>query len=182
VVGLQIFDLHTIFQYKSSIWRFPGRLIGVSGGAGATPEFIYIYVFFLPLTVATCLLCTASLKKKKDDEKKTRDTKKRNRQRYANDIAAATMTVNLSGRAALFALSQHEDTKEHLTNLVQSERLQDKKTIPSELWRHSSFVCSGINLSNRRAVGLAANHVGGCLGMSAVAAFSRRSSFSIVPT
>ena len=133
-------------------------------------------------TTATCLLCMASLKEKKEKDPEGICARKRTRQLYANDIAAATTKVNLSGRAALWRLAEHEELQEHLINLVESNRIRDIKKIPDELWRHSSFVCRGINLSNRRAVALAAIHVGGCLGMSAVAAFSRRSSFSIVPT
>jgi hypothetical protein len=122
-------------------------------------------------TIATCVLCTAALEEREILVDPDRHARKR-KERLA---CAVSLTLNLSGRAALWQLHAHESSSEHLGNLMKSEgRLDTKRVIPNELWRNSSFRCAGIKLSTLRAIALSANHVGGCLGMSAVAAFSRR--------
>jgi hypothetical protein len=127
-------------------------------------------------TTATCLLCTAAHDERQKSFQAVKNFNKRKaRFLYANETAAVSLTLNLIGRAALYRLDDHEESKEHLKNLVHSQRLDKHQKVPDELWRHTSFVCAGINLTYRKAVGLAAYNVGGCLGMSAVAAFSRRS-------
>lgn len=123
-------------------------------------------------TTAKCLLCTAA-----HDERQN-SIAKISKKRLAREVYAASavsLTLSLIGRAALYRFEQHEGSKQHLTNLVHARRLEQHQKIPDELWKNISFVCAGINLSSHKAVGLEAYHVGGCLGMSAVAAFSRRS-------
>ena len=128
-------------------------------------------------TTATCLLCTAAHAERQKLLQAEKDfhNKRKARLLYANQSTASTLTLNLIGRAALYRFDVHEGSKEHLTNLVQSEHFGKHQTVPDELWRHTSFVCGGISLTDRKAIGLAATNVGGCLGMSAVAAFSRSS-------
>ena len=125
-------------------------------------------------TSAICLLCTAA----HDERQKSTSVQPRKRSSrmvYADAEYERSRILSLIGRAALFRFDDHEKSKEHLTNLVYSQKIKNQQDIPDELWRHSSFVCAGVNLIYHKASGLEVNQVGGCLGMSAVAAFSIRS-------
>lgn len=127
-------------------------------------------------TSATCLLCTAARdEKQKSTSVQPRKMKRSARLAYQAAEGERSRTLSLIGRAALFRFDDHERSKEHLTNLVYSQQFKNQQDIPDELWRHSSFVCAGVNLFYHKASGLEVTQVGGCLGMSAVAAFSIRS-------
>ena len=122
-------------------------------------------------TTATCVLCAAAAEERAATIPNGKQYRKR-KERLAYNVSLA---LKLNGPAALWGLHQHEVSLEHIANLHNSEvRHNNHRPIPDELWRNSSFICGGINFSTVQAIGLEAYHVGGCLGMSAVAAFSRR--------